>query len=317
MRASERRDGDAARHRPGRVPAAGGCSRSVRAPSRRSSSSPPPSSAPPRRWPPWWSPRPGSVRSLADIPAGHDRAPVRRAADDDRRRRLLTVLALLGCIFAPTPRGVRAVRSSSPAPAPRSGCWPGRRTSPRWCRTGCGRTAMSTLGGVFRIGLFIGPFIGARGRCTSPGCGAPTRCTSSPPWSRPACCWWSRTCRSSTTRPRRPRSPRAPVGPVVREQRSVFATLGVGVLVVSAIRAARQVVLPLWGQHLGLSPAAISVIFGISGAHRHAAVLPGRQGDGPVRPGVGGHPVDDRARRLAAAGAARPRPRPRCWWSAC
>ena len=40
---------------------------------------------------------------------------------------------------------------------------------------------------------------------------------------------------------------------------------GTGVLVVSAIRAARQVVLPLWGQHLGLSPTAISVIFGISG----------------------------------------------------
>ena len=58
----------------------------------------------------------------------------------------------------------------------------------------------------------------------------------------------------------------SPVGRMVREQRSVFATLGIGVLVVSAIRAARQVVLPLWGQHLGLSPAAISVIFGISGA---------------------------------------------------
>jgi MFS family permease len=59
---------------------------------------------------------------------------------------------------------------------------------------------------------------------------------------------------------------RVPVGRLVREQRSVLATLGVGVLVVSAVRAARQVVLPLWGQHLGLSPAAILVIFGISGA---------------------------------------------------
>jgi MFS family permease len=35
---------------------------------------------------------------------------------------------------------------------------------------------------------------------------------------------------------------------------------------VSAVRAARQVVLPLWGQHLGLSPSTISIIFGVSGA---------------------------------------------------
>ena len=63
----------------------------------------------------------------------------------------------------------------------------------------------------------------------------------------------------------RTRTARAPVSRVIREQRSVFATLGTGVLVVSAIRAVRQVVLPLWGQHLGLSPTAISVIFGISG----------------------------------------------------
>jgi MFS family permease len=59
---------------------------------------------------------------------------------------------------------------------------------------------------------------------------------------------------------------RSSVAGMVGAQRSVFATLGLGVLVVSATRAARQVVLPLWGQHLGLSPAAISVIFGISGA---------------------------------------------------
>jgi len=65
---------------------------------------------------------------------------------------------------------------------------------------------------------------------------------------------------------RDPERARAHVGTVLRGWRSLFATLGVGVLVISATRAARQVVLPLWGQHLGLSPAAISVIFGLSGA---------------------------------------------------
>ena len=32
------------------------------------------------------------------------------------------------------------------------------------------------------------------------------------------------------------------------------------------IRASRQVVIPLWGSHIGLDPAVISVIFGLSGA---------------------------------------------------
>jgi MFS family permease len=35
---------------------------------------------------------------------------------------------------------------------------------------------------------------------------------------------------------------------------------------ISAVRATRQVVVPLWGQELGLSPATISLIFGVSGA---------------------------------------------------
>ncbi len=37
-------------------------------------------------------------------------------------------------------------------------------------------------------------------------------------------------------------------------------------LLVSAVRATRQVVIPLWGQFLGLSPATIAVVFGVSGA---------------------------------------------------
>jgi MFS family permease len=45
-----------------------------------------------------------------------------------------------------------------------------------------------------------------------------------------------------------------------------FATLGSGVLLLSAIRQARQVVIPLWAAHIGLSPTANSVIYGIAGA---------------------------------------------------
>jgi MFS family permease len=45
-----------------------------------------------------------------------------------------------------------------------------------------------------------------------------------------------------------------------------FITLGTGVLLLSAIRQTRQVVIPLWATHIGLSPTANSVIYGIAGA---------------------------------------------------
>ena len=50
--------------------------------------------------------------------------------------------------------------------------------------------AMSTLGGVYRIGLFVGPFVGGA-VVASPDRGAPTRCTSWRPSSRPGSSRWS------------------------------------------------------------------------------------------------------------------------------
>ena len=124
--------------------------------------------------------------------------------------------------------------------------------------------AMSTLGGVFRIGLFVGPFVGSAmvhwvglwgayavhivAALVAAGIllvvGDLEVGSAGPPAT----------------------APRASFAAVLHEQRPVFATLGVGVLLVSAIRAVRQVALPLWGQELGLSASAISLIFGISGA---------------------------------------------------
>ena len=53
---------------------------------------------------------------------------------------------------------------------------------------------------------------------------------------------------------------------VVRTHLPVLRTLGFGVLLVGAARASRQVVVPLWAEQLGLSPAATSLVFGVSGA---------------------------------------------------
>ena len=45
----------------------------------------------------------------------------------------------------------------------------------------------------------------------------------------------------------------------------MFLTLGIGVVLVSAVRASRQVVIPLWADHLALAPAAASLIYGLAG----------------------------------------------------
>ncbi|MET1034504.1 MAG: MFS transporter [Arthrobacter sp.] len=45
-----------------------------------------------------------------------------------------------------------------------------------------------------------------------------------------------------------------------------FLTLGIGVLLISAVRSTRQAVIPLWSEQLGLDPATASLIYGMSGA---------------------------------------------------
>ncbi len=58
------------------------------------------------------------------------------------------------------------------------------------------------------------------------------------------------------------------------DHRRLFATLGLAILAVGAVRAARQTVLPLWGDHLGLSAEAISFVFAIAGAVDMALFYP-------------------------------------------
>jgi len=46
----------------------------------------------------------------------------------------------------------------------------------------------------------------------------------------------------------------------------IFLTAGIGILLLSALRASRQVVIPLWADHLGLDPTRASLVYGLSGA---------------------------------------------------
>jgi MFS family permease len=128
--------------------------------------------------------------------------------------------------------------------------------------------AMSLLGGVIRIGLFIGPFLGAVaihrfGLAGAYGVGIAASCLSALVAARlpdvPAHA-------PAADAPAVDAGPAA--GPTLfttmRDHRHVFATLGVGMLLVNAVRASRQAVIPLWADHLGLEPSLASLVYGMA-----------------------------------------------------
>lgn len=127
---------------------------------------------------------------------------------------------------------------------------------------------LSTLAGVHRIGLFLGPFAGAGVIAATSlhgafwlGTGAALAAVLVLALVRPEP-------RAGDARPPRDtgRAPGVSVVAVARAHRRLFATLGVAILLVSAVRGARQTVIPLWGEHLGFDAEVTSLIFGLSGA---------------------------------------------------
>ena len=130
--------------------------------------------------------------------------------------------------------------------------------------TGLRARALSTLGGMSRVGAFVGPFIGAALLT-----GRPVHDIY----------WLALLCTvvtalvvllvpdvaDATTGPRARSGTPVRVRSVLHDHRTVFLTLGLAVLLVGSVRATRQTVLPLWAEHLGLTPATTSVVFGIAG----------------------------------------------------
>jgi MFS family permease len=124
--------------------------------------------------------------------------------------------------------------------------------------------ALSTLGGVNRIGMFIGPFAGA-GLMHFMGLDGAywvavvaLLMAGGLAFALPDLTIEPKGQAMSQAKPR--------MAAIAREHAKVYLTLGVGILLISAMRAARQIVIPLWADHIGLSPAASSVIFGVSSA---------------------------------------------------
>ena len=124
--------------------------------------------------------------------------------------------------------------------------------------------ALSTLGGSFRIGLFIGPFIAAVvvtrwsigaayafAAIMSIAAAILTAFLPDVTRNHPA------TAIGDSTRHRS-------VISVLAEHRRILLTLGIGILVISAARATRQSIVPLWAESIGIDAATTAVIFGIS-----------------------------------------------------
>ncbi|QCQ16301.1 MFS transporter [Microbacterium sp. RG1] len=142
--------------------------------------------------------------------------------------------------------------------------------------------ALSLLGGSFRFGTFVGPFIAA-GLLFAVGdelsavwffivclvatvllvlLGPDPEKTAEAPDRAPA----SEDDSGEPVTGSIPVDERAGVFRTMWQHRRVLSRLGVAAASLSAVRSARQVVLPLWGLSLGLDAPTIALVVGVSGA---------------------------------------------------
>lgn len=133
--------------------------------------------------------------------------------------------------------------------------------------------AMSLLGGMMRVGSFVGPFLGALVQSFMGMQGA---------FAVGAVCMGIAVVVSlfieELTEPITPShlesTTTTPIEIITnptmtslaKEHWRVLLSSGLGVLCLAAMRASRTAVIPLWAEHLGLSPAQASLIYGVAGA---------------------------------------------------
>jgi MFS family permease len=123
---------------------------------------------------------------------------------------------------------------------------------------------MASLGGTFRIGMFVGPFAAAA---------IVSRWGISAAYAFAACLSLAAAVLCAflpdVTSQRR-RDVVATAGAhrsvlsVLAEHRRVLLTLGTGVLLISAARSTRQSIVPLWADSQGIDAGTVSLIYGIS-----------------------------------------------------
>lgn len=124
------------------------------------------------------------------------------------------------------------------------------------------RTARSftTLAGVWRIGNFVGPLLGA-GLIAAFGLDATYWMGAGFVAAGMAALAASPAARE---RPTRADGRRVSLRLVARENLPVLRTLGLAVIATGALRQARLAIIPLWATHVGLSPQVATLIFSVS-----------------------------------------------------
>ena len=152
--------------------------------------------------------------------------------------------------------------------------------------------AMSTMGGVQRVGLFVGPLLSAPIIAVW---GTQAAYAVAVVAGLLAAVWAWFGLREDSTGTGDVGAPRAGAGAgssaagataglggrqaglrdVVRSHRRVLLTLGLGVLVIGAARQGRFVIVPLWAESVGISDSRTALIFGIAGAAEVLLFYPG------------------------------------------
>ncbi|QBR94508.1 MFS transporter [Nocardioides euryhalodurans] len=133
--------------------------------------------------------------------------------------------------------------------------------------------ALSTLGGSFRVGVFVGPLLGALLIRTS---------------GLPGVFWMAAGLSvvaasmarlmpdlGAESRAQEQAAGHASVRSVLVAHRRTYLTLGVAVIVLGASRSVRNGLLPLWAEYVGLSAATTSLIFALAAAVDMVLFYPG------------------------------------------
>jgi MFS family permease len=117
--------------------------------------------------------------------------------------------------------------------------------------------ALSTLGGINRVGNFVGPFLGV---ALSQWMGLNGYYCIHIASALAASAMLIFLVRDEGGSGAVPAHERVNFGAIVRSHTDVFLTAGIGVTAIGALRATRMQVLPLWADHIGLDDVAVSVV---------------------------------------------------------
>lgn len=130
--------------------------------------------------------------------------------------------------------------------------------------------AMSIMGGTARIGQFVGPLLGG---LTIAWIGLVGPFVIHAVFALVASITLALTTEPTSARTT-PAIGHVSTRGVIRAHLRIFGTAGVVAVVIQVLRSTRQVILPLWGDQLGLTGSQISLIFGLSSGVETAIFYP-------------------------------------------